>query len=64
MIGEAVSSLVASSFNSSCLFTPLPCAGSGLSATGEIRQTGREGQEGTPGCYLGAVVEDRRVSFT
>ena len=23
---------------------PLPCAGSGLSATGEIRQTGREGQ--------------------
>ena len=44
MIGEAVSSLVAASFNSSCLFTPLPRAGSGLSATGEVRRTGREGQ--------------------
>ena len=43
---------------------PLPCAGSGLSATGETRRTGREGQEGTPGCYLGVVVEDRKVSFT
>lgn len=48
MIEEAVSPLVASSFSSDYLFAPLPCAGSGLGATGETRQTGREGQEGTP----------------
>lgn len=57
MIEEAVSPLVPSSFSSGYLFAPLPCAGSGLSATGETRQrergSGRDSRLLPGGCGQG-----------